>query len=343
MADTDPRKPRLFEADDPSLEITASAPDAPDPFSDSADPRTTEPRIPVLLEGAKRGLRWGAILAATAGSLLMMALVLRFWQFVWDLFQRSDWIGWVALTLAVLLCISIVMLLIKELVGFFRVSRLRAFRAEAEAVHAGSATPSAGTALTKRLAGLYDKRTELAWTLQSYRAHDGDIMSPAERMALFDRTVLAAVDDQVRTIVMQSARRVAVVTAVTPFMIVDLVFVLYENLRMLRRVATLYGGRPGTVGLFRLAGRVLGHLLATGGIALTDDLLSQFIGQGVLKRLSARAGEGLFNGALTARIGVAAVDLCRPLPFIAAPPVRLRELAGNLVGALTQGRREAER
>ena len=43
-------------------------------------------------------------------------------------------------------------------------------------------------------------------------------------------------------------------------------------------------------------------------------------------RLSRRLGEGAFNGALTARIGAAAVEVCRPLPFIAAPPIRARDM-----------------
>ncbi|MBV1868028.1 MAG: DUF697 domain-containing protein, partial [Marinosulfonomonas sp.] len=29
-------------------------------------------------------------------------------------------------------------------------------------------------------------------------------------------------------------------------------------------------------------------------------------------------GEGVINGALTARVGVAAIEVCRPLPFHAA-------------------------
>jgi putative membrane protein len=37
-------------------------------------------------------------------------------------------------------------------------------------------------------------------------------------------------------------------------------------------------------------------------------------------------GEGAFNGALTARVGAAGVEVCRPLPFITAPPVRARDM-----------------
>ena len=73
------------------------------------------------------------------------------------------------------------------------------------------------------------------------------------------------------------------------------------------------------------------HILATGGIAMTDDLLGQFLGQDLLRRLSRRLGEGAFNGALTARIGVAAIDVIRPLPFITAKPPRVRDILGEVL------------
>jgi putative membrane protein len=334
------RKPKVFDLDDPELAEIETAPAEPwnEPAADS--PLMEQPaRIPSVLDRARQGFHWGALLVSAALSLIVMALILNFWSFVWGLFQRSDWVGWTALVLAVLLCVSVVMLILAEIVGFLRIGRLRRWRASADRVLADPATAKTSDAavVTKGLAGLYADRVELGWAISGYRAHDADIMAPAERLALFDRTVLSAVDDQVRLIIGQSARRVAIVTAITPFIIVDMVFVLYENFRMLRRVATLYGGRPGMLGLLRLGGRVLSHLVATGGLALTDDLLGQFIGQGVIKRLSARAGEGVFNGALTARIGIAAIDLCRPLPFIKAQPVRLRELAGDLFRSLTGG------
>jgi putative membrane protein len=64
---------------------------------------------------------------------------------------------------------------------------------------------------------------------------------------------------------------------------------------------------------------------------MTDDLLGQFLGQDLLRRLSRRLGEGVFNGALTARIGVAAIEVTRPLPFLDANPIRVRDLVSELV------------
>ena len=69
---------------------------------------------------------------------------------------------------------------------------------------------------------------------------------------------------------------------------------------------------------------VVGHVIAIGGIAMTVDLLGQFVGQDVLRRLSRRLGEGAFNGALTARLQVVAVEITRPLPYLDTEPLHAR-------------------
>jgi len=107
--------------------------------------------------------------------------------------------------------------------------------------------------------------------------------------------------------------------------------VAVENMRLLRGLAGLYGGRPGFFGVLRLAQLVFAHIVATGGVAMTDDLLGQFLGQDILRRLSRRLGEGAFNGALTARIGIAAIEVIRPLPFLAAKRPRVREVLGEVL------------
>ena len=90
---------------------------------------------------------------------------------------------------------------------------------------------------------------------------------------------------------------------------------LTANLRMIRRIAEVYGGRAGALGSWRLARSVMAHLVATGAVAVGDDMIGSIAGGGVLSKLSRRFGEGMINGALTARVGVAAMDVCRPLPF----------------------------
>ena len=205
-------------------------------------------------------------------------------------------------------------------------------------MHGNNATNRSVAETVTSIRDLYADRPELAWARARLADHDRTIMSSTERLALLDRELLAAVDDQAKAAIAQSARRVSVVTAITPFAVFDMGFVLYENLRMLRRIATIYGGRPGYAALLRLASRVIAYVVASGGLALTDDLFGQFIGQGLAKRLSARAGQGMFNGGLTVRLGVAGIDLCRPLPFIEAKRPRFRDLALEVARGLTQSK-----
>jgi putative membrane protein len=157
-------------------------------------------------------------------------------------------------------------------------------------------------------------------------------MNAGELLRLSERTLVAPLDPYARTIVAASAKRVSVVTAVSPGALIDMLFVGTENLRMLRRLATLYGARPGTLSLLKLARMVVTHIVLTGGIALGDDVIQQVIGHGLTAKLSARLGEGIFNGALTTRIGIAAIDVCRPLPYIESQRPRFRELVAEVAG-----------
>jgi putative membrane protein len=66
-------------------------------------------------------------------------------------------------------------------------------------------------------------------------------------------------------------------------------------------------------------------------MAAGDSLIQQMLGHGIAAKLSQRLGEGVLNGLLTARLGLAAIDLTRPLPFNALPRPALADLAKDLL------------
>ncbi|NNF90259.1 MAG: DUF697 domain-containing protein, partial [Boseongicola sp.] len=134
-------------------------------------------------------------------------------------------------------------------------------------------------------------------------------------VVLTEDTLLIPLDAEARREVEAAARQVAMVTALVPLAFADVIAAFTANLRMIRRIAEIYSGRSGTLGSWRLVRAVMTHLIATGAVAVGDDLLSSLGGGTILSKLSRRFGEGLVNGALTARVGVAAMEVCRPLPF----------------------------
>jgi putative membrane protein len=151
---------------------------------------------------------------------------------------------------------------------------------------------------------------------------------------LAERELMAPLDQDARKLVSASVVRVSVVTAVSSRAGIDMLFVFGNAIVLIRRLAFLYGARPGTLGLLRLLRHVVTHLALTGGVATSDGLIQQLLGHGIAAKLSARLGEGMLNGLLTARLGLAAIDVIRPLPFAALS----RPTLGDLMGEVLRGR-----
>jgi putative membrane protein len=330
------RQPRLFNPDDPQLsaDVTptegASKPSALEPAAPS---REEGMALPTLADFGARRWRWGALfLAAVVGaaSLGVMAWLLNVFAAA---LARDDWLGWSTLALLLIAAFAALMLCLRELIGFSRLSRLNRLRGEVEAaLRTADAKLERRAAL--RIARLYSARADVAWGVRRFRDHASDVRDAGDLLLLAEREIIAPLDAEARRLVLSSAKRVATVTALSPLLLIAVAYVLVECLRLLRALATLYGGRPGLVGALRLGQMVMTHIVATGGIAMTDDLIGQFLGQDLLRRLSRRLGEGAFNGALTARLGVAAVEVIRPLPYLAAKPLRVRDILSEVLRPL---------
>ncbi len=314
-----PRAPRAFTLDDVRFS------DQPDDVAQVAgvEAAASVPAVSMARRAARR-FGWGALFLSAAAALGGLALSLWFARFVSVAIERQDWIGWAATVLLGLMTLAAVVIIGREGVGFWRLARLGALKEEAERALREQDLPAERKAV-RRIVGLLAGRPELKWPLARLREHQAGVRDPGDLFRLTDRDLLAPLDDDARRLVTRAAKRVSVATAMSPAALFAVLWVLVENVRLIRGLATLYGGRPGLLGTAKLGRMVFTHLVATGGVALTDDLLGQFLGQDLLRRLSRRLGEGLFNGALTARIGTAAIEVTRPLPFIEAKPVRARD------------------
>jgi putative membrane protein len=316
------RKPEAFRVEEVELFVP------PEPAAPAVPAGPADARVRAL-PNLERGLRWGSIFLGALGGLVSLIASLWLYDWVLQLLARDDWIGWAAVGLLGLVLFALLMIILREAMGLLRLGRLGRIRHEADSAARQNDKPLA-VDVTRRLKRFYGGREDLAWGLQRLAEHEHDIMNAGELLRLDERTLIAPLDPVARSIVAASAKRVSVVTAVSPNAVIDMLFVGAQNLRMLRKLATLYGARPGTLSLIKLARMVVTHIVLTGGIALGDDVIQQVIGHGLTAKLSARLGEGLFNGALTTRIGIAAIDVCRPLPYVEQQRPRFRELVAEI-------------
>lgn len=328
---TEPRQPRAFKLDDPAL---VTEPELETAEAIPGEPPDTGPLArPTFADVGRRSLRWGALLLTALAGAASLGLAAWFARFVSAALARDDWVGTATLALLLIAAFAALMIALRELIGFTRLARLARLRSDVAAA-LGERDRKRERRAALRLAALYSRRRELAWGIKRFREHARDVHDAGELLTLAEREILTPLDTDARRIVTRSAKRVATVTALSPMVLIAVSYVLIENLRLLRTLATLYGARPGFLGVVKLTRMVFTHIVATGGLAMTDDLLGQFLGQDLLRRLSRRLGEGTFNGALTARIGVTALTVIRPLPFLAAKPPRVRDVLAEALKPL---------
>ncbi|MBN2629333.1 MAG: TIGR01620 family protein [Rhodobacteraceae bacterium] len=250
------------------------------------------------------------------GALFSFVLSVAAWNFVTGLMASSPLLGGIAAVLLALAVIAALLLAGREWSAYARLSRLDHLRSQAITARAEGNLKAAKSTVAA-LNRLYAHREDTAWGRQKLAERGAEVMDADALLSLAETDLMPPLDIRARAEVELAARQVATVTALVPLALADVATALYANLRMIRRIAEIYGGRSGALGSWGLLRRVFTTLLATGALALTDDLIGSVAGGGVLSKLSRRFGEGVVNGALTARVGLAAIDLCRPLPFVA--------------------------
>lgn len=263
--------------------------------SDEPDLTATPSALRADYDGhSRRWGRWlllGLLFAFIAGSVEVVLAIVKSWQQSWAL--GALWSLGFALITGVLM-----VFFAKE---FWQLRQLkRRWHAQEQGMES----------VEQQLKLLNHPDLEERWAqiYQSYWSED-------EQRERFECDILGRVDQQASRLISRWSAEAAVMIAVSPFAVLDMLIILWRNQRMIHRIAALYGIKLGYLARLRLWRQVLANIAYSGLSEAAVDLGTQWVSAELLTKLSVRAGQGLGAGLLTARLGYQVMSLCRPMPY----------------------------
>jgi putative membrane protein len=272
---------------------------------------------------------WRRLLVLGGGAFLAALLGLEAYDFLVDLYERSSLLGTGFSVLLALAATGAVGYVGSEILSLRKLARLGDLRVDASHLY-GSQVHGQADALLDSVERVYRDRLDLEGPIQAFHAQASDALNDGERVQLFAASVLAPLDKRAYQLVKVGARDIGALTALSPLGLLDGLIVLGRTLAMLRAIARLYGVRPGAAATTALLRRTLRNVVAAGVAELVSDAAVETLGASLLSFVSSRAGQGVVNGVLAARLGLGAMQLCRPLPFAQDQLPSLKQLRGEL-------------
>lgn len=166
----------------------------------------------------------------------------------------------------------------------------------------------------ERLQALYAD-TPLAYRL-SIACKDLDVSHDADEITRrLNLLFYQPLDLQARQMLKRDAIGTGLLVATSPWMTVDMLLVVWRNIRMMQRIAICFGLPITQLSSWRLARHVLRNIALAGGTEMAIGALSDSLLSGVLEKLAARVGQGVGVGLYSARLGHFTLDLCRAVPL----------------------------
>ncbi|KZN66770.1 YcjF family protein [Pseudoalteromonas luteoviolacea] len=151
-------------------------------------------------------------------------------------------------------------------------------------------------------------------TVDEFQASLKSHYTDKEVIQLYEQSVLKNQDDVAKDIISQYATTSALMVALSPMAITDMLAVLWRGVSLVEQLSKHYGVELGYRSRIKLYKLLAKQIVFVGAAELLSDLAATSLGAELLGKLSARSAQGLSAGVFTARLGYKAMELCRPIP-----------------------------
>ncbi|OOF58185.1 TIGR01620 family protein [Rodentibacter myodis] len=285
---------------------------------------------------------WKTALKLTA-LLFGVATVAQSIQWIWDSYQNHQWIYFAfSLVSLVVVCFGV-----KEILGewrrLIRLKKREQLQQQSRLFWRQSAVKNAdvfeyqesekGKKLCLEIAKSLHLDTQSPSIVQ-WQAQLNEAYSAQEVAQLFSHQVLKPFDEKAKKLIGKMTAESAVVVAISPLSLVDMFFVAWRNIRLINQIATIYGIELGYFTRIHLFRMVLVNIAFAGVTEVVQDISMDWLSQDITAKFSARVAQGIGVGLLTARLGVKAMEFCRPLAFQASEKPKLSHIQKELLTTL---------
>ncbi|WP_238152168.1 YcjF family protein [Microbulbifer sp. A4B17] len=164
-----------------------------------------------------------------------------------------------------------------------------------------------------------------------------DYYDSSELLQHLEVTFLNALDQEALRRVVRHSTSTGALVGLSPFASIDILVALRQSLRMIDDIAQIYGVRPSVVVRWRLFKRVLSLVAYSGASEYAiSEIWPELVGDSMLSTVSVRLGQGVGASLFVARIGLATMQTCRPIPFTEKQRPRLRTVMARIGGGLKE-------
>jgi putative membrane protein len=287
------------------------------------------PQIDKLPNEPKKRSRWTIVFTISVALLLTAGVIGEVYRLVnWGFIIHPS----LGITFSVLTGIAFISGLFWILQGFKGLRQLKqteTLHAEAEELR-DQKTHGQAVPLLKKLDSHYEDTTVNHSFKEALRQvdsayNDGEIILYISRHALKEQ------DDAARQCVHRYSVQSGILVALSPYATFDMWLVGWRNLKMLREITDIYGISPGAITQWSLLKKVLHNIAFAGLSEMTIHASSHIIGNSLTTSISARAGQGVGAGLFTARSGLQAIKLCRPLPQEPSEQLQLSSVTQSIL------------
>ncbi len=272
-------------------------------------------------------------LAASLGGLLTLMLLVDSYNFIVEQYDNNFILGTVFLFLIIIISGASLTLTWQAIQKIRTLRTVSNLQQEGQKIITNNAYGNAKAYLNK-IGLFYSEDLSFRNRLDRFYISINDSHHDREIYALFSKQVMHDIDQQAYQIVTKSSKETALFVMISQIALIDTILTLWRNVRMIRQIATLYNGKPGFFGSMSLMLTVIQNLIYADVSETVADGTAEIIGGSVLSVMSTQIAQGLGAGILTARLGIHAMNACRPLPFMEDEKPRFKEIRREVMSSL---------